>query len=45
MTGVWMELCPACDARRAAARAFIRWHRDPDCDPVALPRLFEAWET
>ncbi|MET9915096.1 DUF6300 family protein, partial [Streptomyces sp. NPDC006476] len=25
-TGVWMELCPACDAHRPAARAFIRWH-------------------
>ncbi|MFC9681362.1 DUF6300 family protein [Streptomyces sp. NPDC056948] len=39
-SGVWMELCPACDADRPAARAFIPWHRDrdrdrdrdPDCD-------------
>lgn len=35
MTGVWMELCPACDARRSAARAFIQWYRDPDRDPKA----------
>ncbi|MFJ8158775.1 DUF6300 family protein [Streptomyces sp. NPDC094468] len=41
MTGVWMELCPACDAHRPAARAFIQWHRDPK----ALPKLFEDWET
>jgi hypothetical protein len=40
-TGVWMELCPACDA--PAACAFIQWHRDPD--PKALPKLFEDWET
>lgn len=45
MTGVWMELCPACAARRPAASAFIRWHRDPDRDPNALPRLFGDWET
>jgi hypothetical protein len=44
-TGVWMELCAACDARRPAARAFIRWHRDADRDPKALPQLFEDWET
>ncbi|OEJ22171.1 hypothetical protein AR457_40590 [Streptomyces agglomeratus] len=44
MTGVWMELCPACDARRPAARAFIQWYRDPDRDPKALPKLFEDWE-
>ncbi|WP_326762757.1 DUF6300 family protein [Streptomyces phaeochromogenes] len=44
-TGVWMELCPACDADRPAARAFIRWHRDPDRDPKVLQRLFEDWET
>ncbi|MFH8503563.1 DUF6300 family protein [Streptomyces flaveolus] len=44
MTGVWMELCPACDARRPAARAFIQWYRDPDRDPTALPKLFEGWE-
>jgi hypothetical protein len=44
-TGVWMELCPACDAHRPAARAFIRWHRDADRDPSALPQLFEDWET
>ncbi|MFI1076259.1 DUF6300 family protein [Streptomyces puniciscabiei] len=41
MTGVWMELCPACDAHRPAARAFIQWHRDPK----ALPKLFEDWES
>ncbi|MEW2290227.1 DUF6300 family protein [Streptomyces sp. NPDC047841] len=40
MTDVWMELCPACDAHRPAARAFIQWHRDPDRDPKALPKLF-----
>ncbi|MER6274406.1 DUF6300 family protein [Streptomyces sp900105755] len=44
-TGVWMELCPVCDAYRPAARAFIRWHRDADRDPTALPQLFEDWET
>ncbi|MFJ2163598.1 DUF6300 family protein [Streptomyces sp. NPDC087856] len=44
-TGVWMELCAACDGHRPAARAFIRWHRDTDHDPKALPRLFEDWET
>lgn len=44
-TGVWMELCAACDAHRPAARAFIRWHRDSDRDPKALPQLFEDWET
>jgi hypothetical protein len=44
-TGVWMELCPACDAHRPAARAFIQWYRDPDRDPRALPKLFEDWET
>ncbi|MFE2736248.1 DUF6300 family protein [Streptomyces sp. NPDC059349] len=38
MTGVWMELCPACDAHRPAARAFIQWHRDSDRDPKALPQ-------
>ncbi|MFC8201639.1 DUF6300 family protein [Streptomyces sp. NPDC057298] len=32
-SGVWMELCPACDADRPVARAFIRWYRDPDRDP------------
>ncbi|MDI6521702.1 DUF6300 family protein [Streptomyces coelicoflavus] len=41
MTGIGMELCPACDAHRPAARAFIRWYRDPK----ALPQLFEDWET
>ncbi|MER7982590.1 DUF6300 family protein [Streptomyces sp. NPDC095817] len=45
MTGVWMELCPACDAHRPAARAFIHWFRNPDRDPKALPTLFEDWET
>lgn len=44
-TRVWMELCPACDVNRPAARAFIRWHRDTDRDPAVLPRLFEDWET
>src|SRR4051812_14123309 len=44
-TGVWMELCAACDAHRPAARAFIRWHRDADRDPKVLPQLFEDWET
>ncbi|WP_425276442.1 DUF6300 family protein [Streptomyces swartbergensis] len=36
-TGVWMGLCPACDAERPAARALIDWHRDPDRDPEVLP--------
>ncbi|GGK31532.1 hypothetical protein GCM10011583_74230 [Streptomyces camponoticapitis] len=45
MTGVWMELCPACDARRPAGRAFIQWYRDQDREPKALPQLFEDWET
>jgi hypothetical protein len=40
-----MELCAACDAHRPAARAFIRWHRDADRDPKALPQLFQDWET
>ncbi|MFE6904022.1 DUF6300 family protein [Streptomyces sp. NPDC057717] len=44
MTGVWMELCPACDVHRPAARAFIQWYRDADRDPTALPQLFEHWE-
>ncbi|WP_405503233.1 DUF6300 family protein [Streptomyces niveus] len=44
MTGVWMELCPACDAHRPAAR-FIHWYRDPYRDPKALPMLFEDSET
>ncbi|MET9459974.1 DUF6300 family protein [Streptomyces canus] len=45
MTRVWMELCAACDAHRPAARSFIRWYRDADRDPKALPQLFEDWET
>ncbi|MFE4631392.1 DUF6300 family protein [Streptomyces mirabilis] len=45
MTGVWMELCPACDAHRPAACAFIRWYRDSDRGPKVLPQLFEDWET
>ncbi|MEW2426345.1 DUF6300 family protein [Streptomyces nigra] len=45
MTGVWMELCTACDADRPAARAFIQWHHNPDRDPKALPALFEGWES
>ncbi|WAU81449.1 DUF6300 family protein [Streptomyces sp. Qhu-G9] len=44
-TGVWMELCPACDADWPVARAFIRWHRGPDRDPTILQGLFEDWET
>ncbi|MEU6680966.1 DUF6300 family protein [Streptomyces sp. NPDC046925] len=44
MTGVWMELCPACDAHKPAAGAFIRWHRDPQRSAARLPRLFEDWE-
>jgi len=44
MTGVLMELCPACDGDRPAAAAFIWWHLDPDRDSDALPRLFEDWE-
>ncbi|WP_327675393.1 MULTISPECIES: DUF6300 family protein [unclassified Streptomyces] len=45
MTGVWMELCPACDSGRPAARAFIQWYRNPDRDPKELPKLFEDWVT
>ncbi|MFE6163704.1 DUF6300 family protein [Streptomyces sp. NPDC056486] len=45
MTGVWMELCPAYDAHRPAARAFIQWHRDADHEPKILPKLFADWET
>jgi hypothetical protein len=45
MTGVWMELCPACDAHCPAARAFIRWYRDPNRGADQLPKLFEDWET
>ncbi|MEU9413077.1 DUF6300 family protein [Streptomyces sp. NPDC048281] len=44
ITGVMMELCPACDGARPAAAAFIRWHRDPDREPQAVQGLFEAWE-
>jgi hypothetical protein len=44
-TGVWMELCTACNAHRSAARAFIRWYRDTDRGPKALPRPFEDRET
>ncbi|MFJ8802842.1 DUF6300 family protein [Streptomyces sp. NPDC102487] len=44
MTGVWMDLCPACDAHNPAARAFIHWYRDPDRGPKALPQLLENWE-
>lgn len=43
-TGVRMELCPVCDAHLPAAAAFIRWHRDPNRDPQALPYLFDSWE-
>ncbi|WP_443071242.1 DUF6300 family protein [Streptomyces sp. YIM 132580] len=45
MTGVWMELCPACDAHRPAACSLIQWHRDPGRDPKVLPKLFEDWGT
>ncbi|MGW0572986.1 DUF6300 family protein [Streptomyces tauricus] len=45
VSGVMMELCPACDAHKPAARAFLDWHRDPDRDPGILPQLFEDWET
>ncbi|MFJ8955336.1 DUF6300 family protein [Streptomyces sp. NPDC102381] len=45
MTGVRMELCPACDSDRPAAHAFIQWYRNPGRDPKELPRLFEGWET
>ncbi|MFF3350746.1 DUF6300 family protein [Streptomyces sp. NPDC002779] len=44
-TGVWMELCPACDAERLAASALIDWHRDLDRELKALPTRFEDWET
>ncbi|KOX34486.1 hypothetical protein ADL06_07350 [Streptomyces sp. NRRL F-6491] len=40
-----LELRPACDARRPAARALIHWHRDTDRAPEALPQIFEDWET
>ncbi|MFD9444191.1 DUF6300 family protein [Streptomyces sp. NPDC060006] len=43
-TGVWMELCPACDADRPAARAFIDWRLNPDRDTTILPKLFEDGE-
>ncbi|MEU5314362.1 DUF6300 family protein [Streptomyces sp. NPDC021562] len=42
--GVPLELCPACDADRSAAAAFLAWHQDPDRDPEAVQQLFEAWE-
>ncbi|MFH8470639.1 DUF6300 family protein [Streptomyces sp. NPDC017991] len=29
VSGVIIELCPACDAHKPAARAFLDWHRDP----------------
>ncbi|MGW6263279.1 DUF6300 family protein [Streptomyces sp. NPDC055085] len=44
VTGVWMDLCPACDAHRPAARVLICWYREPDRDPKALPQLLENWE-
>ncbi|WP_391647648.1 DUF6300 family protein [Streptomyces violarus] len=46
-TGVWMELCPACDADRPAACAFIAWprvtltatpRRCPSCSRHGRPR-------
>ncbi|GHA73222.1 hypothetical protein GCM10010372_84510 [Streptomyces tauricus] len=40
-----MELCPACDVHKPAARAFLDWHRDRDPDRDILPQLFEDWET
>ncbi|MGX1887386.1 DUF6300 family protein [Streptomyces sp. NPDC055287] len=45
ITGEWMELCPACDADRPAARAFIRWYLAPQRTAEKLPQLFEDWET
>ncbi|MFH8492464.1 DUF6300 family protein [Streptomyces longisporoflavus] len=44
MTGVWMELCPVCDAHKPAARAFISWHRAPQLNAARLSRLFHDWE-
>ncbi|MFK0112078.1 DUF6300 family protein [Streptomyces sp. NPDC091217] len=44
-TAVWMELCPACDEHRPAARALTHWLRDANRDPAVLPQLFEDWET
>jgi hypothetical protein len=43
-TGVWLELCAACDTHRPATRAFIRWRRDPDRDTRSLPQLFDDGE-
>lgn len=42
--GIILELCPACDASRPAARAYIQWHNDLPRDPKKLPQLFEAWQ-
>lgn len=42
--GIYLELCPACDASRPAAHAYIQWYRDLPRDPKKLPELFEAWE-
>ncbi|TKA06364.1 DUF6300 family protein [Actinacidiphila oryziradicis] len=44
-SGVWMELCPVCDADGLAARALARWIRNPERDVRQLPQLFEDWET
>ncbi|MGX1887644.1 DUF6300 family protein [Streptomyces sp. NPDC055287] len=41
ITGEWMELCPACDADRPAARAFIRWYLALQRTAEKLPQLFE----
>ncbi|MFR0367583.1 DUF6300 family protein [Streptomyces sp. MCC20] len=45
MTGVWLELCPICDASRPAATALIAWIRDSDRRPADLPQLFDDWES
>ncbi|MEV4790166.1 DUF6300 family protein [Streptomyces tuirus] len=44
-SGVWMELCPACDAGRPSAGTFIRRHPDrAKREPSGLRRLFQDWE-
>ena len=42
--GVILELCPACDAHRPAAQAYMQWSNDLHRDPKKLPKIFEAWE-
>ncbi|MGI5461092.1 DUF6300 family protein [Streptomyces sp. CA-249302] len=44
-TGVWLELCPVCDANRPAGTALIAWIRDSDRRPADLPQLFDDWES